>query len=161
MMVAATIGVTMLGLSMSAMVQLYKQYSAAQAYRNIHENARHSLALMSKDLRSSIGLSSFASNDVTFSVLDSSGGTNAVRYWLQSGNLIRSFTPGSGSAATEQLTDNVTSISFERWERPGQPAYDNSSAFEVRAFLTISNTSFFQIESDLLQTRILMRNKTY
>jgi hypothetical protein len=161
MLVTVAIVGTMMGLSFGTMVQLYRNFGAVDAYRSVHENARRSVAKLSSDLRSGSSLTSYATNDITFSAVDSSGNSKTVRYRVVSGLLNRTVTPSSGAATTEVLTENVTALSFERWTRPGLPAAVNDDAFEVRAVLGITNAAFYRISTDTLQTRVKMRNKTY
>jgi prepilin-type N-terminal cleavage/methylation domain-containing protein len=157
-MVAMTVGATMIGLATLTSVDLLKSFTAANEYRNIHENARRSLAFMTRDFRSATNLVSFASNDITISILDSTGGIDTVRYYLVSSNLTRRLTSG-GTSTNITLTDHVTSISFERWTNPGQIASNTTNTYELRAYLTITNSGTFRKTTDLLQSRVLMRNK--
>lgn len=152
---------TMMGLALQTMVQLYRNFGGMEAYRSVHENARRSVAIFSRDLRAGAALTSYASNDVTFTAVDSGGTNQTIRYRVQSGLLNRTVTSGTGVANTDVLTENVTAVHFERWTRPGVPAAYNPDAFEVRAVLSITNTAFYRISTDTLQTRVRMRNKTY
>ncbi len=159
-MIAMTIGVTMLGMAVASSVELYKNFAAATAYRNIHEDARKSLAFISRDIRSASNVSSFASSAITLQVINSTGAVDTIRYQLINSNLVRSVTTGTSTFTTNLLTDNVTYVNFERWTNPGAPASDNTDTYEIRASLTVTNSSSFRISSDLLQTRVLMRNKS-
>ncbi|MDD2708563.1 MAG: prepilin-type N-terminal cleavage/methylation domain-containing protein [Verrucomicrobiae bacterium] len=156
-MVAMGIGVAMMGAVTLASIELYKNFSAGINYRNVHENARTSLAYLSRDIRSASNLVNFASNDITMDVVNSGGGVSRVRYQLVSQNLIRTVTV-SGSTLQKQLTDNVTTINFERYTKPGTPATSNANTYEIRVSLVITNSSAFRVASDLLQTRVRLRN---
>lgn len=159
-LVTTAIAGTMMSLSLGTMVQLYRSFGGMEAYRSVHENARRSMATFSRDIRSASALTSYASDDITFSAIDSSGGTNAIRYRVVNGFLQR--TTGTGmSAQTQVLTENVTAVRFERWTRPGMLAANNTDSFEIRAVLVITNATFYRVSTDTLQTRVLMRNKVY
>ncbi len=77
MMISVTIGVTMLAASVEVMVELYKDFAAAEAYRNVHEEARRSMAYISRDLRGTTNLVTFSSpSDINLVVLDATGTNN-------------------------------------------------------------------------------------
>lgn len=157
MMISVGIGVTMLGAATQIMVELYKNFAAAEAYRNVHESARRSLALISKDLRGATNLATYTSaSDINLIVVDGTG-TNNVHYYLSSQNLMR--TVNNTVTAKDQLTRDVTSIVFERWTKPGTATAVNATTYEIRCFMTITNQGTFRVASDLLQTRIRFRNK--
>lgn len=162
-MIALALAISTIGVATVISVDLYKEFSAAIAYRNVHQNARKSLAYMSRDLRAGIALTAFATSDISFTKLSSTATTNTIRYYLSSQNLMRSETQASVTTTTN-LTDNVTSVTFERWTNPGTPSTTLADTYEIRAFLTVTNSvvtnSVFRISTDLLQTRVLMRNKT-
>lgn len=152
---------TLMGLASQTVVQLYRNFGAVDAYRAIHQNARTALGTLSKDLRSGVSIVSFATNDLTFAIIDSAGVTNNVRYYVVNGLLNRVQTPISGSSQTRVLTDNVVAVKFEMWNHPGLPSTQNADTFEIRAVLGITNATYFRVSTDTLQTRVLMRNKTY
>lgn len=158
--VSMGIGMALLGFAALTMVSLYQDFTGAMAYRNIHENARLSLAFLSRDIRSASNLVAFASSDITLNVVNSDGSVGSVRYQLINNNLQRTATTGAVTV-TNMLTDNVTSVNFERWTDPGTPATQNSNTYEIRVELTITNLSNLRVISatDLLQSRALMRNK--
>ena len=157
-MVAMAVGVTAIGLTVAATTDLYKKFTAASAYRNIHKDARKALAFISRDIRSATNLTSFATSDITMDVMDSSSAIASIRYQLINDNLIRTKTL-SGVITTNSLTENVTAITFERWNNPGVLAANNTETHEIRVYLTVTNAYAFRTVSDLLQTRVLMRNK--
>ncbi len=159
-MIVMGIGVTMLGMASLSTVELYKAFSGAVDYRNIHENARQSLAYLSRDIRAASNLVSFATSDITLNVVNSTGGLSSVRYQLVNNNLQRTATTGS-VVLTNLLTDNVTLIAFEPWTNPGSPSSTVADTFEIRVSLTVTNTAPFRsvAATDLLQVRALMRNK--
>jgi hypothetical protein len=112
---------------------------------------------MSKDIRSATQVASFSGNDdITFQVMQSDGTVRNIRYSLSGQRLLRNDQTAN---STIQLTDSVTSVLFERWNNPGQMATSASDTYEVRVYLTITNSGLFTFATDLLQTRVLMRNK--
>lgn len=166
-MIAATIGATMMGLAIMTTTNLYKDWSAANAYRDIHENARQSMAVLSRDIRSGVQVNNTNPTNLSLSVVGLTGTTNSVQYFLQPSlsdtniNVLVRVETAGGSAVTNVLTDHATYINFQYWANPGTLAANPGETFEVRAYLAITNTSTFRISSDLLQTRVLMRNKHY
>ncbi len=154
MMIATTIGVTVLVLATESFVTLYKNIYSATAYRNVHEDARRSLAWISKDVRASSNIVSWVSNDITLTTLDSTGGAANVRFYLSNSQLLRT----SGSR-TNTLTQNLTSMDFSLYNKAGGTTTGLTNAYEVRAYLAVSNVSSYRISSDILQTRVRMRNK--
>lgn len=158
-MVAAGVGVTMLGMATLVMVDLYKDFAAASAYCRVHEQARRSMAFMSRDLRATSNVVAFSTTDLQLAVLNATGGVSTVRYRLVNQNLQRTSVSGSSVTTTNLLTDDVTSVVFERWTKPGTLAISTTNTFEIRAYITITNSSSFRVASDLLQTRIRLRNK--
>ncbi len=158
-MVAVGIGVTMLGMSTLVTVDLFKDFAAATAYRDVHEQARRSLAYLSRDLRATSNVVSLASSDMTLAVLDATGGVDTVRYSLVNQNLQRTSVAGGSMMTTNLLTDDVTTVVFDPWTKPGTAATSTANTFEIRVYLTITNTSSFRVASDLLQTRVRLRNK--
>jgi type II secretory pathway component PulJ len=142
-MISVGVGSGMLAISILSSVDLMKRYESATQYRNLHENARQSMAIMSKDIRS-------------FQVMQSDGTVRNIRYSLSGQRLLRNDQTAN---STIQLTDSVTSVLFERWNNPGQMATSASDTYEVRVYLTITNSGLFTFATDLLQTRVLMRNK--
>lgn len=171
-MISMTIGVTMIGLTVGTMTELYKNFAAAEAYRNVHKEARRSLAFLTRDIRAATNLVAFSptsgnsANDITFSVLNSMGAVDTVNYKLVANNLQRTATSGGVTTTTNLLTENVTTVSFERWTNPGAQATNGtyasqlSKTYEIRVSLQITNNfTFFRTASDLLQARVLMRNK--
>jgi prepilin-type N-terminal cleavage/methylation domain-containing protein len=166
-MIASTIGATMMGLAVMTTTNLYKDWSAANAYRDIHENARQSMAVLSRDIRSGVEVTSTNPTNLSLAVVGLTGTTNSVQYFLQpkSGdtnmNVLVRIENAGGSVVTNVLTDHATYVNFQYWANPGNLATTAEETFEVRAYLAITNTSTFRISSDLLQTRVLMRNKHY
>lgn len=160
-LVAMGIGVAMLGAVMLSSIELYKNISAGADYRNIHKNARDSLAYLSRDIRSCSNVYSFATDNLALDIVNSSGGISRVQYQLVNQNLTRTeTTPPSGGVSTQKtLSDNITSVDFERWTKPGTPATSSANTYEIRVFLTMTNSSPFRSASDLLQTRVCLRNK--
>ncbi len=162
MMIASTIAVTVMGLAVASSIGLFKNFIAVENYRNIHDEARRSLALINRDIRASSNLTFTSSNNVTLGVMNSAGTIDTVQYRLQGLFLQRTITPaGGGAATTETLTTNITTVTFERWTNPGTLATTDANTYELRVSMMVSNTSAFKaVEvSDLLQTRVLMRNK--
>jgi hypothetical protein len=156
-MISVGVGSGMLAISILSSVDLMKRYESATQYRNLHENARQSMAIMSKDIRSATQVASFSGNDdITFQVMQSDGTVRNIRYSLSGQRLLRNDQTAN---STIQLTDSVTSVLFERWNNPGQMATSASDTYEVRVYLTITNSGLFTFATDLLQTRVLMRNK--
>ncbi len=166
-MVAMAIGVTMIGLAMGASVDLYKDFTAANAYRGIHENARKSLAYLSRDLRSAIGVTSVNTTNLSMTVISITGTTNTISYSLKASTydpairVLNRQVTAAGVTTNIALTDHATDVTFEYWENPGNGAAVAGDVFEVRAVLFVTNTSGFRISTDRLQTRVLMRNKHY
>jgi len=158
MMIATTIGVSLLGMATLSSVGLMKNFASATAYRNVHNDARKALASMNRDFRASTNLTAFASDDITLTVMDISGTAATCRYRLVNGVLQRTYTLGA-TTTTKDLTKNVTGVTFERWNNPGTTATSNTDTYELRVALTVTNTSAFHVVTDLLQTRVLMRNK--
>lgn len=163
-LVAMTIGVTMIGMAMVTSVELYKNLGAAETYSLMHDEARQAVAFMSRDIRCGISVSTTNATHLTLSSIGLTGTTNTVEYLLQTNintptikNLIRVENGGG----TNVLTAHATSIDFEYWSNPGNKATTPTSTFEVRASLTITNEGSFRISTDLLQTRVLLRNKHY
>ncbi len=165
MMIAMTIGVTILGLATGTTVDLYKSFAAAEAYRNVHKEARRSLEFLSRDIRASSNLNAWASNDITLAVMNSTGVIDTVNYKLVNNDLQRTVTSGGVTSITNLLTEHVTQIIFEPWTNPGvystnsAGVVDPNKAYEIRTTLFITNTTYFRISSDLIQTRAKMRNK--
>lgn len=167
-MIAVTIGVTMMGLAALTSVDLMKNFTAAEAFRNIHDEARRSMERLSRDIRSGIAVTGFPSaastasttNEMSLSVMSSTDATNLVRYYLANNKLMRDETV-AGVTTSTNLTDNVTSVQFTRYARPGQLATTTNDAIEIRVSLTITNSTSFRTSTDLLQARVMMRNKTY
>ena len=166
MMIAMAVGVTILGMATGTTVELYKNFAAAEAYRNVHKEARRSLEYLSHDIRASSSLSNFVgTSEITLNVLNTTGGTDSVNYKLVGLNLQRTVASGGVTFTTNLLTEHVTNIAFERWTNPGIPATNGTTAaqsadtYEIRASLFITNTTVFRVSSDLLQTRAKMRNK--
>lgn len=159
-LITTSIGVTMIGIAVLSSVGLMKNIASATAYRNVHENARQAIAFINRDIRASSNLTSFASNDITLGVVDQSAAAATCRYQLVSGSLIRVYTVG-GTTTTNTLTDNVTQVTFERWNNPGTTASNNTDTYEIRVSLTVTNASSVAMYNarDTLQTRVLMRNK--
>jgi hypothetical protein len=157
-MVGMAIGISLVGMVTISSATLFRDFRAANEYRNIHENARYSLAYLSRDIRCGISCTAFSSNDITLSILGINGTTNTVRYYLSSQNLMRAETIG-GVTTTKQMTDNITNITFERYTNPGAPATTLADTYEIRALFYVTNSNA-RVASDLLQTRVLMRNKT-
>jgi type II secretory pathway component PulJ len=166
-MIAATIGATMMGLAIMTTTNLYKDWTSANAYRDIHENARRSIAVLSRDIRSGVQVSTINPTNLSLSVVGLTGTTNSVQYFLQPStvdtnmNVLVRVENAGGTAVTNVLTDHATYVNFQYWANPGTLATSAGETFEVRAYLAITNTSTFRISSDLLQTRVLMRNKHY
>lgn len=170
-MVAMTIGMIMMALTIGTSVDLYKDLSAANAYRNIHENARKSLAYLSRDLRAAISVGSVNSTNLQMTVINTSSSgaviTNAIRYYLKTSTsdptikVLNRQVSSNGTTNETEMTDHATYVNFEYWSNPGNAAANAGETFEVRASLSITNTSAFRISTDLLQTRVLMRNKHY
>ncbi len=163
-LIAVAVGGVILGAVASTSVELYKNLISAEAYSQVHEEARRAIALVSRDLRCGVDVTSTSSNALDLDTLNASGTTVGVHYFLQNNPSV----PGtlllmrrSGSAAAETLTQYATSVLFEYWANPGNPATSAASTFEVRVFLTITNVGNFRVSTDLLQTRVLMRNKHY
>jgi Tfp pilus assembly protein PilW len=166
-MVASTIGMALIGMTILTTTNLYKDLAAANAYRDIHENARKSISVLSRDIRSAVNVNSTDPVNLSMSVVGLTGTTNTVQYYLQDSSidptikvLVRAETI-NGSISTNVLTDHATSVNFQYWSNPGTLASSANDTFEVRAFLAITNSGTFRISSDLLQTRVLMRNKHY
>lgn len=160
--VSVGVGCLLLGMVSVIFVEMMKKFEVATQFRNIHENARQSLAVITKDIRSSTNLSNFTgSNDITLKVKQADGTIHDVRYFLSGQNLMRT---DSALAQTRKLTESVTTVDFQRWNNPGVLASGASDTFEIRVYLTITNDWAFNvagenIATDLLQSRALMRNK--
>jgi hypothetical protein len=160
--ISVGVGCLMLGMVCVISAEMMKKMEVATQFRNIHENARRSLAVLTKDIRSSTNLVSYSgNNDITLKVKQSDGTIHDVHYYLSGAYLMRT---DSTASHTDQLTDSVTSIDFQRWNNPGILATGASDTFEIRVYLTITNDWAFNvagenIATDLLQARALMRNK--
>lgn len=162
MVIAVGVGCMMLGMVSLIFVEMMKKFEVTSQFRNIHENARHSLALLTRDIRCSTNLSSYTgSNDITLKVKQSDDTIHDIRYYLSGNNLMRN---DAQLGVTTKLTDAVTTIDFQRWTNPGTLASGSSDTYEIRVYLTLTNDWAFNvsgenISTDLLQARALMRNK--
>jgi type II secretory pathway component PulJ len=163
MLIATTIGVTMIGMAVLSSVDLYKNLAAAETYSLMHNEARQAIATISRDIRCAISNSTLSSSHLTLVTIDRLGATNTVNYVLQTNpldpttkNLIRTV-----SGTTNTLTSHATSVLFEYWNSPGNRATNAYDSVEVRVSLVITNTGSFRLTTDLLQTRAKMRNKHF
>ena len=157
LMIAMTVGVLVIGLTMESFINLYKSMCSGWAYCTIHQDARSSLDWMSRDMRASTGVVAWISNDITVVSLDSTGGTANIRYMLNSNQLLRIYTLGSTS--TNKLTHNTVALTFQLYNKAGGLTTTPANTYEIRTYMQISNVSSYQTVGDLLQTRIRMRNK--
>lgn len=159
-LVASTVGAVMLGLAMDSYVHLLKNMSAATAYRSIHTDARKAMAYISRDIRATSNLLTFAAvDDITLQVVNSAGTIEQIQYHLVSQKLRRD---NLTTLVNNTLTENVTLLSFSRFTNPGQAASGNSTTYELRCELTVTNANVpfrSMAATDLLQTRGLFRNK--
>src|SRR5688572_21557396 len=76
--IASFIGMAMIGMAVLTSVNLFKDLAAANAYRDIHENARRSLAMLSRDLRASIGVTGTNAVDLNMTAIGTDGTTNTI-----------------------------------------------------------------------------------
>lgn len=156
--IAAGIGAIVAGVVLTTGVSLFREFTAESAYREVHQNARHAMAYLTRDLRAGAEMVGYTPTDITLRFINMYGHTNTVRYYLQNDRFMRREM-GVGSTNELELTDNVTSVQFKRFTNPGAEATTLADTYELRAFLTITNRGSRRIVSDLLQTRVLFRNK--
>lgn len=154
-MVTTIIGVTVIGLILTSFVHLSRTATMGKAYRDMHQNLRHALDIISKDIHAASEVQSGSSStDIRLTVVRPSG-SQTVRYYLSGADLHRVTTAGGDSV----LATGISSVDFDLYTREGAGTTVESSAYVVETSLAGTSTVVRYSCADSLCTRVLMRNK--
>lgn len=185
-MAASSLVIAMAALSFT---NLYKLYFIEQGYRNIHDDARKSVALIDRDVRRALTLTNmtgaqlpanvsqdFSTNFLCIYIPATVSGDEAANIVLYKtvpvtvpgysspvGVLYRYVYTNTATAPIQsyQVTRNPVNIDFSFYKDPGQKATSAlvNDTYEVRTFLIISNQVLKTISTDRIQVRTKIRNK--
>lgn len=155
MMVALSVGTTVLILVLSSFRSLSTSLAATGHYRDMHHDVRHAMDIMQKDITRGSGVSQcFTTNLLAMTTLSGSSSSAAVVYHLTSNVLFR--TEGS---ATNVLAVGVSGLSFTLYDVSGDATADPAAAYFVGVNMSMQTHGVRDTYADALQTRIRMRAK--
>jgi len=170
--ISMAVGTAMLAMAMAAGADMYKKFLMERSYVRIHSEARRAMALLNKDIRTSLTITNALGT--TFEQTS----TNRlhlvqpdyalVEYKIVQTNmgfvnanvpsLMRNAYNSNGTLiASTILTRDATSIQFSTWRRPGTEAWSIDSTCEVRVQLVISNVFITNTLGNITTDRILLR----
>jgi len=129
--------------------------ASGKAYRDMHQNLRHALDIISKDIHAASEVQSGSSStDIRLTVVRPSG-SETVRYYL-SGTDLHRVTTSDGDTV---LATGISSADFALYTREGAGTTVESDAYVVESSLAASSTVIRYSCADSLCTRVLMRNR--
>jgi hypothetical protein len=110
MMVAIFCGTIILASLMVVTVFSARSYLAIANYRDLDDNSRNALDILSRDIRSMEMVTSYATNSISLTNLD--GSTVTFTWSPTTTAFTRTYTPAGGTATTSMLLTNCTALSF-------------------------------------------------
>jgi hypothetical protein len=110
MMMAIFCGSIILASLMVVTVFSARSYLAIANYRDLDDNSRNALDILSCDIRSMEMLTSYATNSISLTNLD--GSTITYTWSPATTAFTRTYTTNGGGSATSMLLTNCTALSF-------------------------------------------------
>jgi prepilin-type N-terminal cleavage/methylation domain-containing protein len=165
MMVATSIGTLILAGVLTTYVMTVKSFQALSNYWEIHSDGRYAVDRFASDMRAVSAINSLNATQLVCVVPTAFTGTGlivsnkTVSYSLAGGSLYRSETI-SGTTATKKLASNIYLMSFQLYDKLGNPTASLSIAKAIQVDIKLRKFTVSQIQSeDYLSARLDMRNK--
>ncbi|HEV2436302.1 MAG TPA: prepilin-type N-terminal cleavage/methylation domain-containing protein [Verrucomicrobiae bacterium] len=111
MLVALFCGMIILASLTAVTVFASRSYLAIANYRDLDNNSRNALDVMSRDIRSMAVVTSYSSSAISLSNID--GSTVTFSWNPAATTFTRTYTPAGGTATTSTLLTNCTILVFQ------------------------------------------------
>lgn len=118
LMIATGLGMVILGAVLATTIFVSRSFAIIGNYHDLDKDSRHTLDVLSRDIRSISNLTAFSSSPTSarITLVDMTG--NQIDYKWNGTNFTRSITtPGAGSAITTVMLKNCDYLSVSNYQR--------------------------------------------
>ena len=156
LMIAVSLLILIVGMSSAAYIQLIMGASTATKCSEMHSTLRHAMDVMSRDIYAATNITTRTSTYLGITKV-TTGGTRTIAYTYDASTEILYRKTASGSVP---LAEGITGMTCTMYQADGVSTTPvEASAYSIDVLLTAEADVRGQTFDDLLQMRILLRNK--
>jgi len=153
LMIASSLAIIILGISLSSFIALKKVAEIASTYSALNSAVRNSMDTISRDIRAASEVTYYSESSIII-VVNRDTGPEKNTYYLQDGAIFRE------GAAKSMLATNISELTFVMYENDGITTTETlADAFAIDVKIIASSTVAGTPYEDGLQTRVAMRNR--